>query len=365
MMTVQKTKKVAFRKLMMSTLLGLSLSTTACSKSATFSLMSDQNNFQQNASETNGKIDVLFVIDNSGSMASSQQKLAESMSHFIELFTAKGFDYRIAVTTTDTWRTKYTTDQSNAKFKDGGPVNGRSFVYMITPQTPRVNEVFMQNILQGTGGNGDERAFESMERTLTHSSNADFDFPRADAFMSVIVVSDEEDFSNNTGSMHEDYNFAGLYSVDYYINFLDTFTGATPDTRSSRYNVNSISIKDQACLSSIGGNAQKIARRYVELAQKTNGISGSICEDFGETLASISSKIVELITQFYLDREPVESTLQVFVNGVTVPKLASGDPQPWNGFLYHPETNSVTFHGNAVPPQGATISVKFDPKTIK
>lgn len=365
MMTIQKTKNVSFRKLMMSTLLGLSLSTTACSKSASFSLMSDENNFQQNASETNGKIDVLYVIDNSGSMASSQQKLAESMSHFIELFTAKGFDYRIAVTTTDTWRTKYTTSQTIAKFKNGGPVNGTSGFYLITPQTPDVNNVFMQNILQGTGGNGDERAFESMERTLTHELNDEFDFPRADAFMAVIIVSDEEDFSNNTSSMHEDYNFAGLFTVDYYVNFLDGFVGATPANRSSRYNVNSISIKDQACLSAIGGNAQKIAARYVELVQKTNGISGSICEDFGETLANISVKIVELVTQFYLDRVPNEATLQVFVNGVSVPKLASGDPQPWNGFLYHADTNSVTFHGNSVPPQGAVISVKFDPLSIK
>ncbi|RYZ64741.1 MAG: hypothetical protein EOP05_21590 [Proteobacteria bacterium] len=71
------------------------------------------------------------------------------------------------------------------------------------------------------------------------------------------------------------------------------------------------------------------------------------------------------MTQFYLDRIPQDSTLQIFVNGVNVPRLSSGDPQPWNGFLYHPETNSVTFHGTSVPPQGAQISVKFDPKTIK
>lgn len=362
-MTVMK--QVSLKKLMMSTVLGLSLINSACSKTASFSLLSDQNNFQQNSSETNGKIDVLFVIDNSGSMASSQQRLANSFSHFIELFTEKGFDYRIAVTTTDTWRAKYITDQSIAKFRSGGPVNGQSGVYLITPQTQNINATFLQNIMQGTNGNGDERAFESMERTLAHTLNDEFNFPRPDAFMSVIIVSDEEDYSNNTASVHEDYNFAGLYPVDNYVNFLDTLVGTTPASRSSKYNVNSISIKDQACLTSIGGNAQKIARRYTELVQKTNGISGSLCEDFGPTLAEISHKIVELATQFYLDRIPQEDTLQIFINGINVPKLASGDPQPWNGFLYHAETNSVTFHGSSVPPQGSQISVKFDPKTIK
>lgn len=366
-MKTQVTKNVSFQKLMMSAVLGLSLMSTACSKSASFSLMSDANNFQQNSSETNGKIDVLFVIDNSGSMQESQQDLADNMHRFIEQFASKGFDYRLAVTTTDAWRSKYTTGTtaSNfAKFKDGygsDPAN-HTGIYIVTPQTPNGDEVFLKNVLQGINGNGDERAFESMQATLAHSVNDEFGFPRPDAFMSVIILSDEEDFSNNTKDMHEDYNYAGLYTVDSFVNFLDTKTAATVDNRSSKYNVNSISIKDQACLSSKGG---KIAKRYIELAQKTNGISGSLCEDFGTTLADISHKIVELVTQFYLDRVPREETLQVAVNGVNIQKLSSGDPQPWNGFLYHADTNSITFHGSAVPPQGASIAVKFDPLTIK
>ncbi|RYZ65500.1 MAG: hypothetical protein EOP09_14155, partial [Proteobacteria bacterium] len=41
MKTVRGMKQVSFQKLMMTTLLGLSLVSTACSKSASFSLMSD------------------------------------------------------------------------------------------------------------------------------------------------------------------------------------------------------------------------------------------------------------------------------------------------------------------------------------
>lgn len=375
------TKQVSLKKLMMSAVLGLSLVNTACSKSATFSLMSDQANFQQNSSETNGKIDVLFVVDNSGSMKSSQDNLAASFSHFIELFTEKGFDYQIAVTTSDAYRSQFVTDPVTAaafaKYKDGIAPN-KTGVFIIKPdpsatdaaaEKVRIETLFKKNIIQGINGNGDERVFSSFEASLTHAINSPANiggtFPRADAFLSVIVISDEEDFSQTTAGSNESYTNPNLIPVNHYVDFLDGLKFATPDNRSSRYNVNNISIIDQACLTKIGGNAQKIGKRYIELTQLTNGISGSLCEDFGPILAEISHKIVELVTQFYLDRIPQDSTLQIFVNGVNVPRLSSGDPQPWNGFLYHPETNSVTFHGTSVPPQGAQISVKFDPKTIK
>ncbi len=46
-------------------------------------------------------IDVLFVIDNSGSMAASQQRIADAIGAFVDPITGAGLDLRIAVTTTD------------------------------------------------------------------------------------------------------------------------------------------------------------------------------------------------------------------------------------------------------------------------
>src|SRR5688500_10837964 len=51
--------------------------------------------------ESASKVDVLWVIDNSGSMAEEQENLARNFQSFIELFTRGAVDYRIAVTTTD------------------------------------------------------------------------------------------------------------------------------------------------------------------------------------------------------------------------------------------------------------------------
>ena len=84
-----------------------------------------------------------------------------------------------------------------------------------------------------------------------------------------------------------------------------------------------------------------------------------MCEDFGTTLATISNKIIELSTQFYLDRVPRAGSLRVYVNGVQVLEDSV------NGFSYNATNNSLTFHGTAVPAAGAAISVSYDPTELR
>ncbi len=47
------------------------------------------------------QVDVLFVIDNSGSMGPTQGRLAASIGAFVNVLEGAGLDYRVAVTTTD------------------------------------------------------------------------------------------------------------------------------------------------------------------------------------------------------------------------------------------------------------------------
>ncbi len=55
--------------------------------------------FQQNTN-ADTKIDILFVIDDSGSMSQEQQDLFNNFKSFIDLFYNKGFDFRVAVAKT-------------------------------------------------------------------------------------------------------------------------------------------------------------------------------------------------------------------------------------------------------------------------
>jgi len=340
---------------------------TGCGNSTAFQMQTDGSTFKQNAISVNGKVDVLYVIDNSGSMAASQSHVAQNFQQFIQLFNQRGIDYRIAVTTTEAYRDLFGASSTISQFRDGTDATSHTGVRLITPQTPNIEQTFLTNITQGTAGSGDERAFQSFKEALSNPANAGF--PRSDAFLAIIIVSDEDDFSvDDSADTHtHDYSYAGLHPTENYIKFLDSLTGADQKSRSSKYNVNTISILDQACMDEQNKISAEhiIGQRYMDLAGKTNGITGSICGDFGQSLSNISNKIIELTTQFYLNRPAVESTLSVSVDGVSVPHLHDTDPLPWNGFIYHPDTKSISFYGAYIPQLNAIISVDFVPNAIK
>lgn len=325
---------------------------TACGgDDPSFSILPESNNFQSTSS-FNNKIDILWVVDNSGSMAPYQQNVADNFSAFIQDFQTKGYDFRIAVITTEAWTENF-WGGSTASFRS----NAGSAI--LTPDTPNLETAFLQNILQGTAGYGDERAFQSIEFALTDPSNSGYNFPRSDAFLAVIIVSDEDDFSHaGSAYANRNYSYPGLYSISHYTDFLDTLTGSTPTNRS--YNVSTISVLDAACQSDPNSHADAIiGQRYMDFVDATDGIKGSICDaNFSSSLNSIQSKISELSTQFYLTREPVPGSIRVKINGSDIPESAV------NGWTYNATSNSIKFHGAATPAEGDSISVTYDPTSL-
>ncbi len=346
------------------TLVALLLATSVgCGgKNMSFDLLSESATFSQTSAEVNGKIDVLWVIDNSGSMATSQQAIADNFRRFIEKFEENGFDFQIAVITSDAYKDEFNAALNMSVYRSGSYTNdlGQSVVapQILTATTPDLEKAFIANILRGINGSGDERTHQSLRAAMNNTTNQAMGFPRADAYLSVIMVSDEDDFSwDGSGSKDNQYGDPLLHPASVYVNLMDTLTSSTATNR--RYNINSIAILDAACRAALGENGRKIAVRQNELATLTGGILGSLCADFGTTLSTISNKIIELSTQFYLDRIPRAGSLRVFVGGIEVPLDST------NGFSYNATNNSITFHGTAVPTAGAQISVSYDPTELR
>ena len=322
----------------------------------TFTLLSEKNVFQQSSATLDNRVDVLWVIDNSGSMLDLQNNVAGNFNSFIQSFVEKGYDFQIAVTVTDAWRAETLNNPILAKFRDGTDQTSHTGVFIIDPNTPDVIDTFMVNMIQGASGSGDERAFESMKLAL--SSDLNQGFPRENSYLAVIIVSDEDDFSwSGAEYLSRDYDDPRLEPVSNYVSFLDELTGSTEAVRN--YSVSAIAIWDEDCLAynmpwGITG------QRYGEMVEATDGVKGDVCsESFAQTLETIQTRIIELSTQFFLSRLPIVETIVVRVNGVVVPQDAT------NGWTYHADTNSIRFHGSFVPPQGATIEIDFDPLTIK
>lgn len=351
--------------LKMNILLVSALVFSSCDKSAdSFSLASEEKNFQQTAQHSPRAIDILWVVDNSGSMNSSQTNLVNNFASFINRFKDKGYDFQMGVTTTDAYLSDYAPfNPQESRLFDG--LNGnRSGVYVMTPETTNLTNVFAKNIRTGTGGYGDERAFASMKATLLNPWSWNQSFRRPNAFLAVIIISDEEDFSQTTDAPYEDLDFSESYSnpalipVANYKTWLDSFTGQKVNGP-KMYSVNAITIKDTACRDelNLGFNGRKVAPRVVELAQLTGGLSESLCGNFADSLNLISESVVALSTSFVLERDAIASSIIIKVDGVSLLKDVD--------FFYDVSTRTISFSPTAAPVEGSNIYVFYDPVTIK
>lgn len=346
----------------------LLLSLSSCDKGAgSFSVLSDSSQFQQSVTFTPRKLDVLFVVDNSGSMATSQNNLANNFPSFIDKFIEKGYDFRIAVTTTDAFYgdqfiangcSLCTPEQT--RFRSGTSpkvyvIDQANYDLNQSAEIQRLKNDFTLNVKVGTNGSGDERAFSSFKAAL--SSNLNSGFHRPDAFLAVVIVSDEEDFSQSEFTMNESYSNPNLHTVSSYRDYLSTFTGGLP---SQDYSVSTISIVDQNCRNSLAGGTggvQKVATRYIELSQITGGTQNSICSPFDQTLDNISTQIISESQPVYtLNKKPIVASITVVIDGVSVPQSST------DGWSYDASNNTITINGLTYKPTaGSSIAINFDP----
>ncbi len=341
-----------------------------------FNVANEQDVFQQSTAVKSVPIDILWVVDNSGSMATSQAQVASNVSSFIDKFTQRSFDYRIAVTTTDAYKglAAHGSDPTIARFRDGerdyssidlcGGATSSGY-RIIDPNTPDLKNVFQTNVLQDICGGGDERGFQSLEAALLNVDNVATPFPRPGAFLVVIFMTDEEDFSWDgtaniqllpDGVTQNSSDDPRLHPISRYLSILDAATGST-DTQKN-YMVNTVGIFSEECRAILGTTftGRRIAHRYAELTDATGGIKAELCGDFSNILGTLSDSILEFSTKFYLSRVPLDGTLQIYIDDVLVPE---------EGYTYNAADNSVTFAAAYIPAQDSRIRVLFTPSSLK
>jgi hypothetical protein len=169
------------------------------------------------------KTDILFVVDDSGSMSEEQANLATNLGAFINRLASLPIedDYQIGVTTTDVENFNGSTQFSAGHpYPQGAlvavtPGTPGSFIYstatypatngwggprILVKGSPTLVQDFNANVHVGTAGSGKEQPFRAIKMALTDriQDGTNAGFLRPGARLAVIVLSDEDDCSDSS-----------------------------------------------------------------------------------------------------------------------------------------------------------------------
>lgn len=263
-------------------------------------------------------VDILFVIDNSGSMGSNQTNIKNNFDSFMNAFNAAGVSYQVALITTD-----------SADFV--GDVITNATIDPVTEFNDQVDSI-------GTRGSAYEKglwfAYESTT-TGDASSGSSTGFFRSDARLVVVYVSDEPDWS------HQTYGSGGSTTMgpsDYSTSLLSL------KSSSSLVIAHAIS-GDYPSGCTTNGGAQ-FGDGYYDVVNDLGGTFMSICaSDWSTTMDTLARESLAQMA-FALSDMPIEDTIEVTVDGVI-----SSD---WS---YEQSSNTVIF--SISPPEGSTIDINY------
>lgn len=308
-----------------------------------FGLGSESQEFGQKVTY-NTEVDVLWVIDTSTSMDQHQDLMASQMGAFVNGLNETRLDYHMAVTT---------MDMGSSTAAKGKFLSAAGEPLILTNRTPNLTTILSQRVRAGASGSSVERGLEAMKASLssplagTNGYNAGFLRPKA--LFVVIFLSNEDDQSSGTAS-----SFGA---------WLDTVRPPLPTgERSWIANFMGVTSGDASCKTSQWDRSgySEVGTKYVSLAEESGGSVEAICDaDFRRALLNVKARILEVMTEYKLDRVPNLATLTIYVNGAVVPQNAD------NGWTYFAANNSVRFHGTAVPKPDATIKIDYDPAGMK
>jgi hypothetical protein len=253
--------------------------------------------------------DILFVVDNSGSMSSNQTQLSNNFDTFINVFSSSGVDWQIAFITTDS----------------------PNFVGDIisSATTDPVAEAMSQIAAIGYYGNPTEKGFDMSYQSTSSGGDAGpgGTFLRDDARLVVIYISDESDFSTIVPDPAD--MAAHLYSL-----------------KSSSALVISHAVAGDVPSGCSGNGGAQAGTDYHDLVTTMSGTFLSICaEDWGTPMEELARDSLGLV-EFDLSQLPIEDTIWVTVDGIV--------SYDWT---YNAVDQSIIF--TVPPPEGSQIDITY------
>lgn len=295
----------------------------------------DEREYPLSTLEVDKNIDVLFVIDNSGSMDSIQRNVIKNSKLFIEKFAKVPFiNWKIGLISTDRKDNPYI----------GFELRNQLDYTMVDQRDPtsldRVVSEFQGAVSDlGTNGDASEYTFFNVKRVLDifDGVNRTPRFLRSNSHLVVIMITDEKEQSKTA---------PGVSNPSFYeaTNFYNTLTRYIDSGKILRF-YGAFNHKElQGCDTGFSWTEPWKGNPFDEIISISQGFYISACtNDFGKDLARIGEDIVTLIglPSLLLRRRPLVDTIRVYYKNELLPPGPESAGGKW---FYEEESNTINFY---------------------
>lgn len=263
-------------------------------------------------------VDIVFVVDNSGSMNDQQQELAYQMNDFVSILQSMNVDYHLGFITTD-----------SAMFQQ---YDGYDWIDNRHPDPV----IWAANVINsiGTGGSPFEQGIYYAQAFSSFAASSS-SYWRPNSNFVIVYISDEPDYSPN--------------SYTSYFPFFDNIKSSPSLVRQFAV----IGDYPSGCLliNSANGMSYNVpfGGGYYEMTQRYNGQAYSICApDWGMQMQNLATEVSVKASFEMSERNVMEDTIEVRVNG-----------QLSYEWIYDESTNAIIFNSDAIPDGGNTIEIDY------
>ena len=234
--------------------------TQACSPQCT------RKTFTKQVERYNNQLDILLVVDDSGSMYKDSSRLARRLSGFVSRLGKSNINWQMCVTTTD------------VGYYQGRPIQwqGRNLNHILTKNSGNLNSIFIETMkFIGAGFSSDEQAIKAMNLSIQDKGNSRCHRDKADLVVIVISDEDERSVGGNRDLSPNDYKPLGTLNTPK--SFIKTIGRSF--SAGKRVTVNSIVVKDSRCQAQQNAQGERsfFGTKYMDLSRRTGGTIQSIC----------------------------------------------------------------------------------------
>lgn len=263
-------------------------------------------------------VDVLFVIDGTGSMAEEQEALAGAAADFVDALVASGLEWQVGATSTDP--------------VDAGSLQGRPWILTGVHATP--GDALATALAVGTSHAPPSAGLDSAALALADADGQNVGFRREGAALHVVFVSDGDDESGT------------VLGADPAVGFVSRLED---EAAASGQPARASAVVGDAPSGCDGGTGEAQAgTRYIAVAEATGGSVASICAlDFSAVAEALGTLAVNWPTRFALQAAPVEGSVTVAIDGERV-----------TAFTVDKEGPALVF--DSAPAPEAVIEVRYE-----